>query len=318
MTRVFAACIGIFGLGNACAGLFRPEMDANIWWLDLRTLPDQVSRPCLICACGLLIAYAFFPAMKPLRRAATLAALGGLLAVCIFNGMTFFKLLHNGVIHSTLPVPLSLLVALVLLWIMTRVPAANSVPQALGYRAILAPLALCLIGFPLAQIFLFGRTDYSRPSDAALVFGARTYADGRASTALSDRVSTACALHRQGLVKTLIFSGGPGDGSVHETDSMRALALRLGVADGDIILDREGLNTRATLDNLRAIMARTGVRQILAVSHFYHLPRIKLECQRLGLDVRTVPAHESYTLTKMPLLVAREVAALWKYFLFKC
>ena len=44
-------------------------------------------------------------------------------------------------------------------------------------------------------------------------------------------------------------------------------------------------------------------------------PRIKMESQRIGLELRTVPAKESYTLTKMPLLLGREVAALWMYYL---
>jgi len=53
----------------------------------------------------------------------------------------------------------------------------------------------------------------------------------------------------------------------------------------------------------------------MTVSHFYHLPRVKMTYQRFGLIVYTVPADEAYTLTKMPFLVAREVIALWSYYL---
>ena len=55
--------------------------------------------------------------------------------------------------------------------------------------------------------------------------------------------------------------------------------------------------------------------QGLVVSHFYHLPRIKLAYQRDGWDVYTVPAKESYLLRQMPYNMAREVAALWVYYL---
>ena len=65
----------------------------------------------------------------------------------------------------------------------------------------------------------------------------------------------------------------------------------------------------------RANQTQSNVTRVLAVSHFYHLPRVKLESQRLGMEVLTVPAKESYTISKMPVLVAREVAALWKYYL---
>jgi hypothetical protein len=37
--------------------------------------------------------------------------------------------------------------------------------------------------------------------------------------------------------------------------------------------------------------------------------------QRNGWEVYTVPAKESYTLRQMPLFMAREVAALWVYYL---
>jgi hypothetical protein len=47
----------------------------------------------------------------------------------------------------------------------------------------------------------------------------------------------------------------------------------------------------------------------------YHLPRIKLAYQRDGWEVFTVPAKESYLLRQMPYNMAREVAALWVYYL---
>jgi hypothetical protein len=51
------------------------------------------------------------------------------------------------------------------------------------------------------------------------------------------------------------------------------------------------------------------------VSHFYHLPRIKLAYQRAGMEVRTVPARETYILAQIPYSMAREVVALWVYYL---
>ena len=47
----------------------------------------------------------------------------------------------------------------------------------------------------------------------------------------------------------------------------------------------------------------------------YHLPRIKLAYQRDGWEVFTVPAKESYLLRQMPYNMAREVAAMWVYYL---
>ena len=126
---------------------------------------------------------------------------------------------------------------------------------------------------------------------------------------------TGCQLYRDGFARVLIFSGGPGDAEIHETEAMRRMALSLGVRDEDILLDSSGLNTRATVRNTTAMFERHGLRRILAVSHFYHLPRIKLEYARAGVEVRTVPARESYFLRQTPLSVLREVPALWAYYL---
>ena len=177
------------------------------------------------------------------------------------------------------------------------------------------PLAACLVLFPLAQVVCFGKTDYRRPADAVIVLGARAYADGRPSDALADRVRTGCQLVREGLANKIIFSGGPGDGVIHETEVMRRMALELGVPAEAILLDPQGLSTRATIDNARVLFEREGIHDALGVSHFYHLPRLKLAAQRAGLNIRTVPARQSYFLRQTPAFVAREVVALWVYYL---
>jgi vancomycin permeability regulator SanA len=165
-------------------------------------------------------------------------------------------------------------------------------------------------------MFCFGKTDYRRSAEAVVVFGARAYADGTCSDALADRVRTGCRLYLDGVVRKVIFSGGPGDGAVHECEAMRRLAIGMGVPDKDIILDHEGLNTRATVRNTCGLPAAQPTGRLLAVSHFYHLPRIKLQYRRAGREVFTIPAEEEYTLTKMPYLMFREIAAFWFYFLF--
>ena len=88
---------------------------------------------------------------------------------------------------------------------------------------------------------------------------------------------------------------------------MRDLAVSLGVPAHAIRLDRHGLNTSATVTN-------TPAGRVLAVSHGYHLPRIKLAYQQRGLTCYTVPARETRTLAAMPWFVMREVAAIWFYY----
>ena len=96
---------------------------------------------------------------------------------------------------------------------------------------------------------------------------------------------------------------------------MRQLALSLGVPDRAIRLDSEGLNTEATVRNTVALLQGMHARRVLAVSHGYHLPRVKIAYRRACCDVFTVPAKETRHLRAEPLLVLREVAALRAYYL---
>lgn len=164
-------------------------------------------------------------------------------------------------------------------------------------------------------MFCYGKTDYRRHADVAVVLGARAYADGSPSQALYDRVQTAADLYKGGFVSRLILSGGPGDGPWHETDVMRRLAVDMGVPDGCILADREGMNTSATTQHTAELFSKLNATKVLVVSHAYHLPRVKLSYQRLGIQVYTVPARESHLLSQLPRFMAREVAALWYYWL---
>jgi vancomycin permeability regulator SanA len=172
--------------------------------------------------------------------------------------------------------------------------------------AAAATVALLGIGLPLSQTWFFGKTDYRREADAIVIFGARVYADGRPSDSLADRVRTGVELYHGGLAPRIVMSGGPGEGATHETEAMRDLAIELGVPADAIELDRGGLDTRSTVANTRA-------PRVLAVSHHWHLPRIKMAYRQAGRTAYTVPARESYVIRQTPYLMAREVAAFWWY-----
>jgi len=267
----------VFGLLSLTGG-------ETLWWIDIRPLPQW-----LVAIPGaILLAHAL---TGRLNRTATVTA-AALAAIALWNTLYYYTL------PSVPPLPLSLPIAGLL--------ALAAVPG--RPRFTLATAALLLALFPLAHVFTFGRTSYARPADWVVVPGARCYADGRPTQTLRERVRTGCRLWREGYAPKLFLSGGPGDGATHETDAMRALAIEEGVPAGEIVIDRDGLNTLATIRH-----APPG--RLLVVSHFYHLPRIKMLARREGRDAYTVPADEERRIRGTPWFVAREVAAFWWYLL---
>lgn len=315
LARGLALFFGGFTLVNLLGGLLLPRFDVNLWWIDLRWFPAVLTNPFLAIAALCLLWFGVYSPKSSIGIKLVSGAAGVLGTVALINGATFFLLLARGDISSSVPLPLSLLAASAMLLIVRCAVSSTRPPGAWpGLLPAVAVCAGCLMAFPLAQMFCFGKTDYRRTADIAIVPGCRVYADGRPSDALKDRVRTACQLYRDGWTHKLLFSGGPGDGAISEVASMKAMAIELGVKADDIFLDDNGLNTQATVHNSKPILSRLGVSRILVVSHFYHLPRIKLAYQRAGLEVYTVPAKESYLLRQMPYNVAREVAALWVYY----
>jgi vancomycin permeability regulator SanA len=315
MRRGIAAFLGVFTLINCVGEFFVHDFDANIWWIRSAPLPLRAAHALLFAAGIFLLAFASgFPKNRVLRHAGA-AILIIVAAFTLANSAEFFALAAQGRIHPWVPIPMTAIVTAAIAWIATALIREPTSPSPRFPVQGLATAAALVVAFPLAQMFFFGTTDYRRSADVAVVLGARTYADGRASQALADRVKTAVELYRQGLAKRLIFSGGPGDGTTSEPQAMRRIAIESGIPNRAIFLDEAGLNTDATVRNTVAAFSQLKVHRVLVVSHAYHLPRVKLAYQRAGWDVRTVPARQSRRLRNEPVYIAREVVALWAYYL---
>jgi len=312
--RTIAGLIAFFSLLNI---MFAGNI-MNIWWIDMRFL-HPVLAWFLVLAGGILFgAFAILGSRRARLRWCTLSVSLVYLAVAAANCINYYLLLAGGIITTSFPVPFSILVtfAMLLVAAVTILKPRRKKPLRRPLsKAIVLLVIMCVIT-PFAQMYCFGKTDYRRPADAIVVFGAGVHADGSLSIALADRMKTAVELYRNGLAETLIVSGGPGTGQVHETEAMAGFAASCGVDPDDIIPDAQGVNTRNTIKNTERILSGIKARRVMAVSHAYHLPRIKMTYQQAGMDVYTVPARESYFLNRMPYYMAREAIALWAYYLF--
>ncbi len=322
--RGLAISLGFFTLLNLLGDLKTPGFDANAWWINVDFLPHTWQVVLLTTSGVVLLVHGLHPFASALGQLLTRGVILLLAFITALNAIQFFVLVRSGEITPGFYVPLSAMLCVLLLSLLRSTRPAYPV-QFRHIVAILFTMFLCAILFPLAQMVCFGKTDYRRQADVIVVFGARAYADGSLSSALEDRVRTGCDLYRAGLAPFILMTGGPADGSVHETEAMRARALQLGVPDDAILLDSEGLNTDASVKNTALIFAERKMPRILAVSHFYHLPRIKMTYQRASATATaqgqpsfatyTVPAQETYTLRSLPQYMLREIIALWAYYL---
>ena len=310
--RGVALFVGGFTLVNT-VGLVRDSaFDANEWWIAVPYVPGWAAAALLAVAGAALVFYAVAPRMAPWRRWLTVALVAAVAAVAAYNAADFYRVSSAVGVAPEVPVPLSAVIAVLLvfvLWAALRDPGPRGWP---AVAVLCAVAAACALAFPVAQVYFFGMTDYRRPADVAVVFGAQVHDDGRPSTALRERMATAEQLYKDGLVSRILVSGGVGASGYNEALVMRDMAVQAGVPGEDVVVDSNGVDTDATVKDTVPFFGGKGWDRILAVSQFYHLPRIKLAYAGAGWDVLTVPAPA--TERTLPM-VLREIPAFWAYYL---
>ncbi|MGE3164731.1 MAG: YdcF family protein [Planctomycetota bacterium] len=279
-------------------------------WVDLRPVPFGVGR-------AVTVAFALWVILSHYRGPAWSGSLGfaacGFAVLCMVDALGALRLQALGSISGLFPLSASAATAVVLaLFGLQRLRDRRPRRSSRVTLAVAVPLT---IGMVLFQMLTFGETDYRRPADAALVFGARVHQDGRLSWVLADRVDTACQLWKEGLVGTIVLSGGRDAGAVaSEAEAMRSRCLENGVPHSVLILDESGVNTLASVRTAAEIGKRRDLADWLVVSHDYHLARVKMLAARQGLRARTVPARESRVWRHKWIAVARETAAILAWF----
>ena len=203
LARALSVCFGAFTVLSAVAALRDPGFDANLWWVDLRVLPARVSAVILLVAGGLLLAEGILPTRRGWRLIALRVALVCLLVAAVANTVSFYRSWSDGRLDPHILVPMSVLVFVVLAFLlrMTWREIARSTTRELVMIAAVGLAFLLLL--PLAQIVWFGSSNYARPADAIVVFGAKVHEGGVPSLSLQD-------------LGTL-----PGGGRAHECANMR-------------------------------------------------------------------------------------------------
>ncbi len=150
-----------------------------------------------------------------------------------------------------------------------------------------AVLVTNLIVTRSAADFIVHTTADAPRAQAAIVLGARVYADGTPSPMLADRLDTGIALYKLGKVKKLLLSGDHGQTEYDEVNVMLAYVLARGVPPWDVFTDHAGFDTYDTM--YRAIDVFQ-VRSALIVTQDFHLARSVYTARALGLEAVGVVA----------------------------
>ena len=123
----------------------------------------------------------------------------------------------------------------------------------------------------------------------AIVFGAAVFRSGSLSTVLRDRMDTAIQLYNAGSVDKLLLSGDGASTHYDEPGAMKRYAMRQGVHESDILVDRGG---RSTYDSCYRARHSFEVQDAILVTQEFHLSRALFICDWLQINAVGVSSDQ--------------------------
>jgi SanA protein len=158
---------------------------------------------------------------------------------------------------------------------------------------VLLVAGLCFAGAANVYVLSTTRGAIVRRIDAApsrpyvIVLGNLVFPNGTPGHELAQRLEAARALYVSGRARWIVVSGVVRQG-YDEPRGMAAWLLAHGVPSPDVILDRGGHRTAATMADAAAL----GVRSALVATQEYHLPRALYLARQAGIDAVGVAAAD--------------------------
>jgi len=148
-------------------------------------------------------------------------------------------------------------------------------------------------GAVVVAVAVTGAKDERTPSDAIAVLGAAQY-NGRPSPVFRARLDHAATLYRAGLAPVILVTGGVGAGdTLSEADVGRRYLVGLGLPAGAAIALRAGTDTYASIAEVAGWFRGRGGQRVLLVSDAFHMLRLRIVAERLGLTPYTSAAPDS-------------------------
>ncbi len=134
--------------------------------------------------------------------------------------------------------------------------------------------------------------DPPRHVETAVVLGFGLLEGGRVSPVFRARIAEGVALHRRGLARRVLFTGGVGTYGPAEGVAAMEVARSMGLAPEATLFEARSRTTRENMACAAEVMREHGLslRSVAVVSDTFHLARARRYARDAGLDASTVAA----------------------------
>lgn len=165
---------------------------------------------------------------------------------------------------------------------------------------LLFSIGIVLILYILAttiSIWNYGKMDEKQSADVAIVLGAATV-NGAVTPVFQERINHGIWLYQNGFVKTLIFTGGIGEGN-EKSDAWAAkqYAIEQGIPESVILLEEKSTITQENIENAKKIMDDNCYNTAIIVSDPLHMKRAMLMADDNGIKAYSSPTPTSRYIT---------------------
>lgn len=178
---------------------------------------------------------------------------------------------------------------------------------------LLFGIAICVLFGIL--IGYFGALSKAKKADCIIILGCQVRGT-TPSKFLVARLDEGVRLHKEGLAKFIIVSGGQGPGeNVSEAEVMKDYLILKGIDEANIVVEDKSHSTMENLKNAKKIMDSMGFKEAIVVSNKYHLKRASVMAKRNGIK----GSFSGVIVSKYPLYEImgffREIPALMRLYI---
>lgn len=167
---------------------------------------------------------------------------------------------------------------------------SRRITRILGY--IIAGVLLWVAGVAV-NVISFAQHRSETPSDAGIVLGAAV-TEGKPSPVYAARLDHAIDLHRRGIVRFLVLTGGIGAGDeISESKAGEAYAVARGVPSDQILTESVSHTTVQNLEEAGKLMRARNLKTSLLVSDPLHMRRACWIARDQGIETESAPTPTS-------------------------
>lgn len=176
---------------------------------------------------------------------------------------------------------------------------------------------IAVIGIAHVAIFWYvGLHDTTHKADVIVVLGNTVNPDGSISDRLKGRLDKGLELYRANYAPLIIVSGGLGKEGYNEAQVMQQYLLTQKVPAENIIVDDTGINTLATAQHAKDLLAKRNLHSAIVVTQFFHILRSEYAFHKVGIT-EVYRAHANFYEIRDLYATAREIIAFYDYLLFR-